>query len=132
MAEGSVAYPSVLGPGELIRKVLIVTFEPKAGEVGQVVFVSRRLVGGGFACCYHIGRLSGGLFIPETADCLEHTSAEEVDLRAEAVLGGVRASLEGKFVTHDIIDLASLDTLSAQLDFLAARGLRHHVRVEAA
>ncbi len=123
-----IPYPHILRRGELIRKVVIVTFEFADGDLRQAAYLSRRRADGDFSCCYHIGRLEGGVFFPEAADCLEQVSAEDVDLRLEAVLTGIRASLEGKFVSHNIYDLTSLPTLEEQLDFLAQRRLAHFAR----
>ena len=125
-----IPYPSMLRRGELIRKVLIVTIEVAENDLRQVTYVSRRQVDGTFACCYHIGRLKGGVFVPEAADSLTRVSAQDVDVRLEAVLSGVRASLEGKFVTHTIYDLTALTTIEDQFAFLASRNLSHLVRTE--
>jgi hypothetical protein len=116
-----------LAPGDLIRKILIVTFEVSAEDLRQVVYLSRRQADGSYACCYHIGRLSGGVFMPEMADCIRPASADAVDLRLEAVFSGVRTAAEGKFMSHTIYDLSALHRIEEQVDFLAARSLAHMV-----
>jgi hypothetical protein len=129
MTEGQVPYPHILRRGELVRKVLIVTIEFGEGDLRQVACLTRRLPGGTFSCCYHYGRLEGGVFRPEAADCLaESASAQEADLRLEAVLAGVKASTKDRFLTHVIYNLSDMDSLEAQLEFLAAKGLAHLAR----
>ena len=131
MAEVSgetIPYPHVLGRGERIHKVLIVTIEMGEGDLRQVIAFSRRREEGTLSCCYHIGRLTGGVFRPEAADCLRQASAEDIDLGLEAVLSGVRSGAKGKFLSHTIYDLSAIATREEQLEFLAGRGLRHLVR----
>lgn len=125
MSGQDIPFPYLLGAGELIHKVLVVTFEMAEGDLRQVIALSRRLEGGGLSLCYHIGRLAGNRFVPDTADCFRHATAQDLDLRLEAVFEGVRRAAKDKFITHVLYDLSGMGSQRAQRDFLAGKGLGH-------
>jgi len=123
-----IPYPYVIRPGELIRKVMLIRFEVTCDRFLQAVFLSKRLAGGEYNCCYHIGELVGTSFKPHTAECLDAPDEAAVDRRLDALLSGVRAALEqkfegGRYVGHTVHDLSAIPTVDEQLAYLESKGL---------